>query len=349
METFQFRLREFPDLLPWRQSPFSAETEQKSNQWVRNHLGGLFPDAAQLEEFIDCRLALWPCLAYPDASPERLLAICNWNQLWFRLDDLATYDPQLSTSKESARKAYVHLKNALCHTTDSDYLPARLATMAWQAFSGLSNSQRTRFVGAYGDMLDGFMSEVTYRSGASECDFDTCMDIHRVSGGMTWTLVHLEYGLGIDVSTQMKSHPELEEISRPAIDHTLLTNAILAFRKEYFTGDPMNPVACLIRSRGWDIQRSVDHVQELILDLEKEFIARRDRILAGELGQDPEVCSYLDAVGRWMKGTLRWQFISPRYHGRGWEWNGLTSGWVTITPQRTVITPSPQIGPVSLP
>jgi len=45
---------------------------------------------------------------------------------------------------------------------------------------------------------------------------------------------------------------------------------------------------------------------------------------------------YVAELGHALAGDLRRHYVTPRYNGVGHEWNGVTSGILTLTPELTI-------------
>lgn len=56
--------------------------------------------------------------------------------------------------------------------------------------------------------------------------------------------------------------------------------------------------------------------------------------------QSTQLHGYIDALGAFCAGNLRWSLETSRYNGHGYGWNGLRSGTVTLHPHQTIIEPA---------
>ena len=72
-------------------------------------------------------------------------------------------------------------------------------------------------------------------------------------------------------------------------------------------------------------------------------LLQRDELFATELGHRREVRRYVTGLEHLMAGSLRWSYITGRYHGKDHAWNGKIGGTVTLLPDRTLLpTPDPR-------
>lgn len=315
MTELQFILNPLPDLLPYRPHPDRERVEDLSNQWTRRYLGPLMTRPEALNEFLGQRLALWPGMCYPAAPPERLLNICNWNQYWFFMDDMAAYTEHLGSDPVGARTAFDSLRQ-IAHGTHTARLAGheKIFSALFQAItSDMPEQLAARFVADLDDMLDGFEREIELRSaGYVDTDHvDQLIAARLQACGMLWCFDLSEYGLGIDLSNDLDRHPGLRRIRDLAVRQTCLFGEIFSFRKEYFSSDGMNAIAALIAQNEHSLQEAVDILHARGSAAEHEFVAACDAIRKSDLGQRPEIHAYLDEIGHQIAGVTRWELQTP--------------------------------------
>ncbi|MGW7045731.1 terpene synthase family protein [Streptomyces avermitilis] len=331
-----FRLPAPVGLTGYRPHPQAEEIEERSDAWAREHLAGLYPSGAALEEFLLRRAAVWPCMSYPSADCEALLLFCQWNQYWFMLDDRSAYD-DISTDAQRARRTYGAIRALLRGRGPQAQLPPLLEPLAglWERMgAGMPTGLRERFTASTEDLLDGFEAEAALRANPDN-GVDTLVEARRKASGVWMCTTFAEWGLGIDLSDEF-AQPALADAARLAGEQMIYHNEILSFRKEYFSGDTMNLVAAWAGPDLKDLQEAVDRAHTAATHAEVAFVALRERILATPLGRRPGVAAYLAELGHLMAGCLRYEYLVPRYHGLGHIWNGNMSGTVVLTPDRTL-------------
>jgi hypothetical protein len=118
------------------------------------------------------------------------------------------------------------------------------------------------------------------------------------------------------------------------LEHIALVNDLLSFRSEHYAGDYMNAVAMLHATEGLTLQGCVDYICPLINERETAFI-EACRALGLTTGHRT-MNDYLRAWAWAIAGNQHWHHIANRYHGDHFQWNGLKSGTVTLTPELTV-------------
>ncbi|MFD6879980.1 MULTISPECIES: terpene synthase family protein [unclassified Streptomyces] len=326
------------DLTPFRLHPQADQIEERSDAWAREHLAAAYPSREALEEFLERRAALWPCMSYPSADPGRLLWFCQWNQYWFMLDDRSVYDSDLAADPGRARRTYAAIRQVLNESLPAAEVPGRLRPLAdlW-AQSGplMPAGLRARFAASTEDLLDGFEAEAALRADSAHTP-DDLVTARRKASGVWMCTTFVEWGLGIDLTDDFAAHPALGRLSVLAGEQMIYHNEILSFRKEHFSGDTMNLVTAWAGPGLHRLQEAVDRAHAAATRAEEDFVTERDLILAGPLGERADVRAYLDELGYLMAGCLRYEYLVPRYHGPGHLWDGTMSGTVILTAERTV-------------
>lgn len=148
------------NLLTFRKHEKAEEIAKASDCWARKIFTPLFPSAEALERYLDSKAALWPCLCYPSADPERLLQMQNLNQFSFAFDDFTThYDG--SCKGHSAEEVIASIKEILHGRVVVNPSPwAHVFAEIWDNMAReMAPGVRARFVRDYEDILTGFRNE----------------------------------------------------------------------------------------------------------------------------------------------------------------------------------------------
>jgi hypothetical protein len=98
----------------------------------------------------------------------------------------------------------------------------------------------------------------------------------------------------------------------------------------------MNGAICLMNQHGLDLQVAIDTLHDHLQHSETEFVSLSSQLLASSTGEQPGLQRYINGLGLLLAGDTRWSYISPRYNGIGHQWNGMTSGTLQLTEDRTV-------------
>ncbi|WP_344873761.1 terpene synthase family protein [Allokutzneria multivorans] len=300
----------------------------------------MFENTHSLDVFLRGRHGAWAGFAHPSADLAWATVVADVFQFWFLLDDVVTYHRASEADGSGDFDGYSSLFDDLRSIMAGS--PPRQHSVHTDAFRDLFDRARTRlsaeqqhrFISYIEVMLDGFVDEIALRACGGDLDFDGYMDLHRRSSGMDWVYLLVERGMDVDLSAARESHPEIFTLHDVLTNTLIYGNDILGFRRDHVAGDQMNGVVVLMR-HGMELQEAVNHVSALLLAGEREFVDLRAKILASELGKDPQISGYLAELGQVLVGDQQWHYVSPRYHGEQHEWNGVRWGYFELTRART--------------
>lgn len=333
----RFELPELAGPFPVMTHPEYKWIERESSAWTQRQLGFAFPDQQAFEQFVAFLHPLWVCLCYPTATDRRRLAnICNLHQCMFLTDDIYV---ELTTDHASAHDLLHRFEAILSGGDPSSPLETAIAAAYQLLAADMPTAQRDRLATDLITCWTGAIQEYKSRAHDQVTSLDQHLVLRRRSTGAYFCLTLMEYGLGIDLTRQLRDDPDLTQIRDLLADQVGLVNDVLSYRKEYFTGDNVNAVRVLENVERLSLQEAVNRVAALIDDKGAQLLALKDRILAGTSGADSSVNAYLDGMLHMIGGNTRWHFYTPRYNGTDHVWNGITSGIVTWYPDHTVYGP----------
>ncbi|WP_406503255.1 hypothetical protein [Streptomyces sp. NBC_00212] len=338
-----FTLPQLTERLPApRTHPQAEQGERRSVAWCREHLPSLLGNEASVEAFLAKKCELIATHVYPDVATDRLDLIHDWMTYFAAVDDLLDDVRPADRTTASMPAILDPLLSALHSGVQPDDSPAYIHEMLdliARLDKDLTREQKQRLVAAVEEYANGCADEDQLRVAGAITDFDTYMAAHvAVSHGSVVVLL-LEYGLNIDVSAHLADPTELREAKDAAIRHVLLVNDLFSYRKEHFTGEVSdNAITLFTKHYGLDFQEAVQHLCDLILQTEREFYAFHDQVRATPTGHDPVVRTFLHGLEMLCSGYVRYSYVTPRYNGVDHNWNGVTSGTVTLLPDPTVYT-----------
>ncbi|KAI5461929.1 isoprenoid synthase domain-containing protein [Mariannaea sp. PMI_226] len=194
---------------------------------------------------------------------------------------------------------------------------------------------KARLISNLEEMMEGFDQEATFLPRDDYTDEEFLQMRHKSAGGPITTTL-LEFGLGIDLTSDLLEHSNLSLLNRLSWEYNLIVHELISLRKDYYGGHKSNLVYRWAGSDLSRLQEAVNRSHKWASELEEEFVTERRRILGSSLGQRLDICSYVSELGNVMAGFTRWEFVVPRYHGDGYIWNGATSGNVILSPERTI-------------
>jgi hypothetical protein len=344
-----FYLSELPRLLPYAYHQDAARIEFMSNGWVRNFLGDCFPDEAELLRFLRQRNGLYGPLTVPRATTERARDIADWYQFVTVIDSFVSDRSALGASHDGARRVFAAIMSDFHgdprHVEEPEGIEevayGRAARDLWRRFSpGLSTDQTRRLGDSLEAFLRGCAAEIRAKLTGDIPDYETCMAIREDSFGCEFLKLLTEYGAGVDM-TEYTGSPDFVVVHTHAMRQLILVNDVLSWRKESSEEDVMTTVRVLCQRYRLGLQRAVDHLCRLIDFHERAYIAARDRLLGGALGERAEVRGYLDGLDHLLGGSQEFEYLTPRYFGDGAVWDGTTSGWLSLTAPIARFLPAP--------
>lgn len=165
-------------------------------------------------------------------------------------------------------------------------------------------------------------------------DLDSYMHMRAAGGSSATVFYHVvtQYVLGIDIDQNALKHELVERYWAAIMDYWYLPNDLLSFRAECARGDHNNAVCLLRRSQGATLQEAVDTVARMIDDCQDIAVRYWNEITSSHLADVPGLLQLLETFQHIGAANHRWSFMAPRYHGRGFVWNGVLTGELRLTP-----------------
>lgn len=377
----EFFLPELPRSLPWRYHPQAAQIEFASNGWVRAYLSDCFSSESELLFFLRQRNGLYGPLTVPDADARRARDVADWYQFVTVIDTFVSDRTGLGANLADARAVFAAIigdfipeqpqgdetrstpvrpgetrpdetrpdqaRSDQARTDQARVDQARVDQVAygraardlWERIStGLSRAQTGRLVAALASFLRGCATEIDAKLAGTVPDYETCLAVRLDSFGCDFIELMTEYGAEVDLSDIVA---ELAAVHDHCRRQMIIINDLLSWRKEHAQNDPMTVVRVLVEHDGLALQPAVDQLCGLVAWHEREYARARDELLAGPLGARDDVRRYLGALDLLMGGSQEFEYLTPRYFGDGFVWDGATSGWVDLYAPVTRFRPDP--------
>ncbi|MFJ1455289.1 hypothetical protein [Nocardia sp. N2S4-5] len=283
-----------------------------------------------MDRFLEDHYIPWDAMVFPTAPVDRVLELSCVTSLFFAIDDLALVEQALFERVERAWQEQHPYGRAFADIFGR--LRSRMRPHVWE-----------RFVARQEDWFQYTAEENSYRSRNEFPDLENYRRIREQSIGMYSYIVLLEYLHDLDLGS-IGDDPDLAQAARLTCDHITLTNDLLSMRKEILAGDEFNSVLCVMRDRGISLQSAVYTVCDLAAEDDRQLTQLSDDLRLRYRGHPAEhdLGTVLDGLGLLRAGNLGWSWITPRYHGPGYRWTGMTSGYATFGPNRTLWTRCPQ-------
>ncbi|MEV0262867.1 terpene synthase family protein [Streptomyces sp. NPDC050617] len=339
--TCRFRLPHMPKLVALRQHRDTEAVETASNEWIRTRLGPAFDD---IEQRLAERNGLWAGMTHPNADTAWVQTLADVLQYMFILDDIAAYDVHnpdhpTGTVELSGLFEEIHAVMRGEPQHPSSLMGEVFAELFVRATNPMSGRQRERLRGHITTMLEGFAEEIAIVAQGRTLGFDDYLDLHMISVGMDWVYLLIETGLGLDLSRDMDAPGESLSGLHELVTRVLIyQNDIMGFRRDVLSGDPMNGVTALMHEHGLALQEAVDTLYRMFCQSEEEFVALGARIITDHPSR-ADLKAYVEELRYLLAGDIHWHHLARRYHGSDHQWNGLTSGTLHLTPDRTLYLP----------
>ncbi|WP_405406504.1 cytochrome P450 [Streptomyces sp. NBC_01104] len=334
-EITEFFLPELPRLLPYVYHPQAAKLEIASNGWVRRQLGDTFAGEEDLLYFLRQRNGIYGPLTVPEATDQRALDIADWYQYVTVIDSFVSDRSALGASADAARAVFARILGDFDTDVEADeaFPYGRAGQDLWRRISpGLSPAQIGRFGASLEAFLRGCATEIHAKLTDRVPDYEDCLTVRLESFGCDFIELMTEYGAEVDMTELI---PEFTEVHLHCRRQMIIINDLLSWRKEHAQDDKMTVVRVLTEGEGLSLQQAVDRLCDLVEEHEKAYIAARDEILGGALGEREDVRRYLRGLDHLMGGSQEFEYLTPRYFGDGSVWDGTTSGWVDLNAEVT--------------
>lgn len=265
---------------------------------------------------------------------------------WAAFDAVTVIDSSVSdlsalgSSDRAARETFAGiLDDFQGEESAGDFPYGRAGKDLWNRISpGLTPPQIERFAASIKAFLAGCATEIRTKLRNEVPDYERCMAVRQDSFGCDFIELMTEYGAAVDMSEVL---PDLSEVHLHGRRQMIIVNDLLSWRKEHAQDDRMTAVRVLIDREGLGLQEAVDHLCVLVDHHERAYIDARDRVLNSSLGRHTEVRTYLSALDHVIGGSQEFEYLTPRYFGDGFVWDGSTSGWISLDAPRTRFTPEP--------
>ena len=306
-----------PGFQPITKSAISPHGEQVglvSIGWVERH--GMIVRTDQLERLRGARLGLLAARCHPDARPEALQIISDWNLWLFSLDD-----GYCDESDFGARPgAMARMAARLMRIVDAPYddLPAGAGRWA-EALRDLrcrlgefaSPIQLQRWTAAVHDYLFGIVWEAANRA---ECGVPSVADyvhMRRMAGAIVSCLALVDVAVGVEVSAADWAGQDVRDLTRMAANLIGWDNDVFSYRKELADHGAMhNLVTVIAREQRCSLRTAVERAIDLRNDEVEAFLALEAEIRPTA---DGALRGYVDGLKQWVQGFLDYALASPRY------------------------------------
>ncbi|MFE4670778.1 terpene synthase family protein [Streptomyces sp. NPDC056716] len=333
-----YRLHEPPGLLVHHENPAIESVVKRHDTWLRSNLGPIFSSAEELDFHAKQVISRWVCYVFPSISEQAACNLAHYTSMWQLLDDWVAWRTDLHQDATKAQRIGERLQRVIQGEQPNPNEPIeKHFAHAWQQVvaGGAPGPVEVATEKMLGYIDYSFTVETQRHRDYDSMTLEEFTEHSRIHIGVEPWIQIAEVTLGIDLGDELRTSPKMRELWDAVSEATRWVEDISSFRKEYFSGDRGNIVLMLMRNEGYSLQDAIDRTYELYADAEARFVRLRDEMLAGPHGSRPELHTYLHEIGHEASGMWMYGYVSPRYHGRDYVWNGKTSGVLTLWPDRT--------------
>ncbi|MER5786409.1 hypothetical protein ABT104_32555 [Streptomyces mobaraensis] len=300
--------------------------------------------------------ATWALVAmgFPQAPHEnidRLKAVCDLSAWWFDIDDEIMRILADSGTGQGQRRGLVRSYSEKVWGLLTEGRPVPGAP--WNTDAVREMASRLMEIPGFGDIAHAAFTAWQIDGHKNEADgLNTSDDVvrnflrMRASTGACHAYELLtESILGIRIPQEVKDRPVVAAYREAIEDTWVLPNDLLSSRRECFQGDHDGNIVCLLRRlHGLSLQGAVDEAARLLMDRHTRALSLFEKALAEDGEETRGLRTYLKAFQHIGAANQRWSYMTPRYHGSGFYWNGVLSGELILETDCTVFPPVEAVG-----
>jgi len=265
--------------------------------------------------YLGQRVPAYGGLCYPHAKADRIYSVMRMMNAGTLMDDAFT-PLELSADQRPRDELLRHYLDAL-----EGILPPASAPLPRLLFDTLPpiQAQLAQKPRVWERMKAGIRSQLVRMADPLAYQMDTLtldgyMDLRRDNAFGEYLTMLTEYALDVDMTDALAEDASLRAVRTAAMDAVILVNDFFSFRKEVPARDSLNAMWVLMREEGRDLQQAVYRLAALCARNEQALIRSRDAVLAGPLGQRPDVRAYVRELEYISSGNAEWCVITRRYH-----------------------------------
>ncbi|MFI1865169.1 terpene synthase family protein [Streptomyces jumonjinensis] len=335
------RLPEIGHYLFCELHPDHAAIIRENDDWTAGALlaGRPADEIARTREILGSQLT---CMAYPHGDRDRVHDICNITDFGFVVDDdLARMLGPHGWTGTAARLTVDRYAEAIWESAlgktppDAPFPPEAIRELFGRIRSRVGEGFFERLLKGMASWLAEGQTEELAPVVADHPDpLVPYLRLRRKSAGCVAYEGYSQYVLGMENLADALATEEVRAYHRATTASWVLPNDLFSFRAECFGGDHNNAVCLLRRVRGLSLQEAVDDVAARIGAAQLDVLEQYDRITASSRA-GAELETYLLTLQNVAAANLRWSYMTPRYHGENFRWNGVLSGELTLDPGHT--------------
>ncbi|KAF9067338.1 terpenoid synthase [Rhodocollybia butyracea] len=330
-----------PDTLakwPWPRHLNPAYEEQKalSSAWLRSF--NAFDPSSQ-KAFDLCNFSLLASYAFPLADPAHLRSACDLMNCFFIFDEYSDV-----AEPDVVRKQADIIMDAIHHPhiprPQDEFIVGEIHRQFWElASKGATLTAQRRFIETYQLYVDSVIQQAIDRADYYIRDVNSYFQVRRDTIGAKSSFALLEFTM--DIPDEVMEHPVIHELSIGCIDMVIIGNDIYSYNIEQARADDLhNLVTIVMNQHSLDVQGAMDWIGRCHEEIADRFLENYKNLPDWGPIINPQIRSYCDGLGNWVRANDAWSFDSWRYfRGNGPEIE--QTRWVELMPkEKAAIIPS---------
>ncbi|PPQ64039.1 hypothetical protein CVT24_008852 [Panaeolus cyanescens] len=310
-----------PDLLvswPWKRScnAHLAEVEGASVKWIESL--GLF-EPKQLRKFKSCKFDLLGALVGPLESPEHLRISCDLMNFYFACDEYTDV-----TDKETARMITEDVMSILrgeVIDTEAPHSCKPLNRMTQEFYErtlsvvGDDAAGMEHFIKDFDDYTRAVIIEADERERNHIRNVHEYFILRRDTCGAKPSFSF--FGLGLNIPSYVFEEPTMLSLIDSASDLIAMVNDLHSYGLERSRGlDGHNVVTAIMHEHQIDLQAALHWLSGYATRTVARFISDRAKLPSYGPHIDAAVNTFIDRMGRCVRGYDAWSYETDRYYGK---------------------------------
>jgi hypothetical protein len=335
--------------LPRLSQPFSCDFHpdhrrimSESRDWVVKRL--LPGDDRAVRDLRAFQAAFLVTTGYPLGKSDRLLDLVNLGEWWFLIDDEFTRLTASSNEPEGevrarAEKFVADLWDLISGgSPDGLAWPAETIHELIDRIRGKVSARQfeNKVVWAFDTFhRKGLLDQLDSKSADAVDPLATHLATRFADGACLAWGTFIEYALDMDLDSDFLDDPLVKSYENTIMECWVIPNEILSFRKECFHNDHHNAVCLLRQLHGMGLDAALEHLAARLGEQQQLALKKYAHILTTYPDLHDDARSYLQNLQTIAAANQRWSYVTPRYHGECFRWNGMLTGELTLYPDYT--------------
>ncbi|THU84284.1 terpenoid synthase [Dendrothele bispora CBS 962.96] len=301
----------FPD---HGQNPHYEAMKIESRTWIDSYIN-IVCEAKMCNFMRACNFELFSAFCYPTATEAGLRATMDLGNMLWLYDEFT----DVQSPKEVEKAASI----SRCTLTEPGYndgtwLCCMIKNFQQNHLNSAGQNTRRRLVNNYCSYVENVKVEASLREQKTRLDLPGYVAVRRESSATRIGFDMVEYVLGVDLPQRVHDDPVFKTAYQAALDLACWSNDLLSYNREQSRGQgEFNVISIIMRTKNFELQSAIDFVAGYCDALVAKFLESKQSLLSYS---DPvfsqTTIRVLDGIGDWLKGHIRWSFVTERYFGK---------------------------------